>query len=154
MDNQIAFTDIEAIVAQMYAGQRCALKPYFYAVDFVAFTSGSSQTGTLKLNANTDFLLTELRWGTTQVAEDTNEATIQIVDSGSNERFFDNPVLLGGICTTGNKPRALAVPRRISGNATLTIAITNGVGSDTMPAGQLVFCGVNVYVYSQNGAGG
>lgn len=146
MHNVVDFTEIEAYVSRVWAGQRCILKPYFFNADFPALTANAEETATIKTNSNADFLLTEFRFGYDEVAALTPELnTLQIVDGATLEQFFAAPVPIWSIAKLNNQTiQSLSVPRRIAGNSLLTLTIKE-MNNTTFPASQLSLVGVLVF---------
>ena len=130
-DTGYSISDLEAFVSRFYGGKRLLLTPYAYNTIFTALAQGSSQTNTVTIAANADFVLLGLHHRA-QIAAAQNISTktapfarILITDSGSNEQFTAQPVDLENYSTNGNIVNNLAYPRIIAGRSTLTVQVTN-----------------------------
>lgn len=145
MHNVVDFTEIEAYVARVWQGQRCILKPYFFNANFPALTAGVTETSTIKINSNADFLITEFR-----LAYNHNDGlpgvnALQIVDGATLEQFFSAPVALSLIATQNNIYRqSMSIPRRVAGNSLLTLTLQERQAA-AFGACQLSLVGVLVF---------
>ena len=145
MFNTYSFRELADFASYLFNGARVSITPFGYPVTFTDVAAAATQTQVLRLLANSNFLLTSIS-GVQTTAALFHAATIQIVDSGSNEKFFDAAVPLDVLWGT-NGVRALTFPRYISGNASLSVTLTNNsAGSYTAP--QIYLEGVLCEVYS------
>lgn len=118
------FADLQRIIGFMYAGRRVDIQAFDFPFSTIACAAAASSTQTLQLLANADFLLTSI-----VSLGAVTDSKIQIVDSASNERFFDDAVPSACVVDDGGTNyRALAWPRLLSGNATLQFTITGMTG--------------------------
>ena len=130
--------DIESYASKFYQGRPLLLTPYSYVLTFSSLTAGSSQTQTLSITANADFILLQLHHhanvaGAAQtVANKTAPlATILVTDSGTNEQFTNAAIDLESYSTNGNIINNLPYPRIVSGRSTLTVQVTSYEASQT-----------------------
>lgn len=147
MQNIVSFREVEAYIARVWQGQRCAVKPYFINFEFSDVAPGASADATQKINSNADFLLCDIR------AKDSGagaqNARLQIVDNGSLERFFAEAVSLASVATFANYGYAdMSIPRRIAGNSSITATYTADANNLANSFLQLTFAGVLVLPYS------
>ena len=146
MRNIVDFTEIEAYVARVWQGQRCILKPFFFNADFVGFAASGSETQTIKINSNADFLLTELRISALDNMIFLQGLSLQITDGATLEQFFASPTPAASVCTThGAYHQGLSVPRRIAGNSLLTVNASEVDGASAIDGFQLSLVGVLVF---------
>jgi hypothetical protein len=130
--------DIESFASKFYQGRPLLLTPYAYVLTFASLTAGSSQTQTLNITANADFILLQLHHhaNVANAAQTVNNktaplATILITDSGTNEQFTNAAVDLESYSTNGNIINNLEYPRIVSGRSTLTVQLTSYEASQT-----------------------
>ena len=133
-----SISDIESYASKFYQGRPLLLTPYSYVLTFSSLTAGSSQTQTLSITANADFILLQLHHhanvaGAAQtVANKTAPlATILVTDSGTNEQFTNAAIDLESYSTNGNIINNLPYPRIVSGRSTLTVQVTSYEASQT-----------------------
>jgi hypothetical protein len=147
-------SDIESFASKFYQGRPLLLTPYAYVLTFSSLTAGSTQTQTLNITANADFIFLQLHHhaNVANAAQTVNNktaplATILITDSGTNEQFTNAAVDLESYSTNGNIINNLAYPRIISGRSTLTVQLTSYEASQTLNI-YLSFDGVLVRAFT------
>jgi hypothetical protein len=147
-------SDIEAFSSKFYQGRPLLLTPYDYVLTFASLTAGSSQTQTLSITANADFICLQMHhhanvaYAAQTVANKTAPlARILITDSGTNEQFTNAAVDLENYSTNGNIINNLPYPRIISGRSTLTVQLTSYEASQTLNL-DLSFSGVLVRAFT------
>ncbi len=141
------FQDLQAFISRMYEGRRVDVRPFGYAFDFADIGAAGSATATQKIIGNADFICCSMSFAAGDLFEDLAKSTIQIEDSGSQEKFFNQAVPITQVCSgvVGSEfYRGLAVPRRISGNSTVLVTVTADAALSTP---QLYMDGVHVFVY-------
>ena len=101
--------EIEAYASKFYQGRPLLLTPYGYNLTFSSLTAGASQSQTLNITANADFIMVGLHHraniaaASQTVSNKTAPLTrILITDSGSNEQFTNAAVDLENYSTNGN----------------------------------------------------
>lgn len=123
--------ELQAFANQIYGGRPLVLTPYGYTVTFTGIVASASQTQTLSITANADFILT-------QIKSRTSDSTLQtisnknapyyrllIVDSGTNEQFTNSAVDTESFTTNGNTQQGLLpYPRFIAGRTSLTLTLS------------------------------
>jgi hypothetical protein len=146
--------DIESFASKFYQGRPLLLTPYDYVLTFASLTAGSSQTQTLSITANADFIFLQMHhranvaYAAQTVANKTAPlARILITDSGTNEQFTNAAVDLENYSTNGNIINNLPYPRIISGRSTLTVQVTSYEASQTLNL-DLSFSGVLVRAFT------
>lgn len=147
--------EIEAYASKFYQGRPLLLTPYGYTLTFSSLTAGSSQSQTLNITANADFIMVGLhhRANVAAAAQTVSNKTaplarILITDSGSNEQFTNGSVDLENYSTNGNIINLFPYPRIISGRSTLTIQVTSYEASATLGI-DVFFEGVLVRAYTK-----
>lgn len=144
------FESLQSLLADLYAGRRIDVRPFGYTFDFAAVADGTIAITSQKIIGNADFFVCSASFAVRLSTENVGDAVMQIEDSGSNEKFFNQATPIQQFCTTMNGAGDLAVrgltfPRRVAANSTLTATLTGG-SAITNP--QLYLDGVHVYVYS------
>jgi len=145
MRNIASFTNLEDYIARVYAGKRCAVKPFLINFSYGAVAANSSETVQQKIPSNADFIQC---WMSINSSFAASELLLQITDSGTSQTFFDSAVNASTVCDqsdTGNRDQA--VYRRVAGNSTLSAAINN-LTATAYGDLSLTLVGVLVYVYS------
>lgn len=122
--------ELQAFANQIYGGRPLVLTPYGYTVTFSGITASASQTQTLSITANADFILTQIKSrtsdGTLQTISNKNAPyyRLLIVDSGTNEQFTNSAVDTENFTTNGNTQQGLLpYPRFIAGRTSLTLTL-------------------------------
>jgi hypothetical protein len=144
-----SFQDLQSLLSDIYGGRRIDVRPFGYTFDFSAVVDNGIAVATQKIIGNADFIVCSASFSVRNSAENVGDSTMQIEDSGSQERFFNQSTPIQQFATTMNgagvlAARGLTFPRRVAGNSTLTATLTAG-GTITNP--QLYLDGVHVYVY-------
>lgn len=153
-----SIAEIEAFASKFYGGRPLLLVPYAYNQTFTSLNNGTTQTATLNITANADFIFTMMHHravvDTTAVQTASSKncpyVRILVTDSGTNEQFTNSAVDLENYSTNANIVNMLEYPRIISGRSTLTIQVTNyGTAAATnLAVLDVVFAGVLVRAYS------
>ena len=122
--------ELQAFANQIYGGRPLVLTPYGYTVTFSGITASASQTQTLSITANADFILTQIKSrtsdGTLQTISNKNAPyyRLLIVDSGTNEQFTNSATDTENFTTNGNTQQGLLpYPRFIAGRTALTLTL-------------------------------
>jgi len=154
-----SISDIEQFASRFYGGRPLLLTPYAYNTTFTTLTQSTSQTSTVNITANADFILTQLHHravvDTTVVqtvsSKNAPYVRILITDSGTNEQFTNAAVDLENYSTNGNIINLLEYPRIISGRSTLTLQVTNygTAAAATLAVLDVVLSGVLVRAYTK-----
>jgi hypothetical protein len=147
-------SDIESYASKFYQGRPLLLTPYSYVLTFSALTAGSSQTQTLSITANADFIFLQMHHHANVAAAAQTVAnktaplcTILVTDSGTNEQFTNAAVDLESYSTNGNIINNLPYPRIVSGRSTLTVQLNSYEASQTLNV-YLSFDGVLVRAFT------
>lgn len=125
--------ELQAFLNQLYGGKPLVVVPYGYNLTFSGLVSPDvTQTQTLGITANADFVLTAIKYrssdNSAQTVSNKHAAyyRVLITDSGSNEQFTNGAVDLENFATNGNTDQgALPYPRFLSGRTTLTVTLTS-----------------------------
>lgn len=149
MLNVVNFSQIEAVIAATYQGKRLTIKPFWVGFNFQnAIAGGATGTVQQKIVSNADFWVMAYD----AAGDVTGSRFLQIIDGGTNEQFFADPVALNTVCTitgaTGTAMKDVPFPRRVAGNSLLSATITNEEAGAVNSA-RLTLGGVLVFVYSQ-----
>ena len=148
--------ELERYVARFYKGRRFQLTPYAYNVTFSALAQNGTQTQTLTIAANADFILTNLshraQIGTAQTISNKTAPFVRVLitDTGTNERFTDSAIDLENYSENGQMTKGLLWPRIISGRSALQVVASNyAPTAETYTTIDLAFMGALVRVYSK-----
>lgn len=154
-----SISDIEQFASRFYGGRPLLLTPYAYVTTFTTLTFGTSQTSTINITANADFILTQLHHRAvvdltavqTSATKNAPYVRCLITDSGTNEQFTNAAVDLEGYSTNGNIVNLLEYPRIISGRSTLTVQVTNfgTAAAVTLASLEIQLHGVLVRAYTK-----
>lgn len=131
--DSFSISDIEAFASRFYGGRPLLLVPYAYNTTFTTLTFGTTQSATVNITANADFILlkfhhrasVDLSLAQTAASKNCPYVRMLVTDSGTNEQFTNSAVDLENYSTNGNIVNNLDYPRIISGRSTLTIQVTN-----------------------------
>jgi hypothetical protein len=143
------FLQLQNLLALEYQGRRLDIRPFQYVFDFAAVADGTSAVATAKIVGNADFWVCGIAANSLSEAQSVLNASLQIEDSGSQERFFDEPSLIGQVAysddtVTACLARGVPYPRKVAGNSTLTATLA---GRSAITSPQVMLDGVHVYVY-------
>ena len=134
-----SIADIEAFASRFYQGRALLITPYAYTTTFTSLTAASTQSTTINIAANADFIALGFHHRANVAAAAQNVSTktaplvrMLVTDSGSNEQFTNSGIDLENYSTNGNIINNLAYPRIISGRSTLTIQVTSYEASQTL----------------------
>lgn len=128
-----SISDLEQFASRFYGGRPLLLVPYVYSTIFTTLTQSTSQTATINITANADFICTQFHHRAvvdttavqTSATKNAPYVRLLVTDSGTNEQFTNQAVDLEGYSTNGNIVNMLEYPRIISGRSTLTVQVTN-----------------------------
>lgn len=154
-----SISDIEAFASRFYGGRPLLLVPYAYTTTFSTLTFGTTQSATVNITANADFILTKFHHRAvvdttaiqTAASKNCPYVRMLVTDSGTNEQFTNSAVDLENYSTNANIVNNLEYPRIISGRSTLTIQVTNYGGAAAASLGVLdiTLVGVLVRAYTK-----
>lgn len=149
------WSELEAFISRFYEGRRLLITPYGYPVSFAAVAQNATQTQTINIAANADFVFLGLRhrmWlaaaGQTVSSKNTPIGRLLLIDSGSNEQFTQAPVQLDNYSTNDAKVVELPYPRVLSGRTTVTAQYTNNSPAAESQNIEVFLYGVQVRAYS------
>lgn len=123
--------ELERYVSRFYKARKFSLVPYAYNVTFTALAQNGTQTQTVSISAQGDFILTDFahraQIGAAQTISTKTAPFVRllITDTGTNERFTDTAVDLENLSTNGGDDRGALWPRIVSGRSTLQLVATN-----------------------------
>lgn len=156
MSSKFSPNDILQFTSLIYGGQPVSVVPYGYTVTFAALAQGDSQTQSLNITANADFILTEIKArssiGTAQNVSTKTAPYVRVLitDSGSNEQFTSAAVDLENYSTNGDSEAGgLPYMRFISGRTSLSINATSYAPTAETYAIDLFLEGVLVRAFSR-----
>lgn len=154
-----SISDIEAFASRFYGGRPLLLVPYSYSTTFSTLTFGTTQTATINITANADFILLMFHHRAvvdptvvqTSASKNAPYVRMLVTDSGTNEQFTNSAIDLENYSTNGNIVNNLEYPRIISGRSTLTVQVTNfGTAAATsLSVLDIVLGGVLVRAYTK-----
>lgn len=139
MFKTFSFADLQRVIDYLYGGRAVKVLPYSYPFSIIALAEGVRNEQSLSILSNADFLCTSIR-GYTE-----DNAVLNIIDSASNERWFDGPVPFEAIMSNAAVQHAFAWPRWVAANSTLQIQATGRQGG--LGASDYALQGVLVYRY-------
>ena len=154
-----SISDIEAFASRFYGGRPLLLVPYSYNQTFTTLTQSTSQSATVNITANADFIL--LGFHHRAVVDTTAIQTaaskmcpyvrMLVTDSGTNEQFTNSAIDLENYSTNANIINLLEYPRIISGRSTITLQVTNyaTAAAGTLAVLDVVLAGVLVRAYTK-----
>ncbi|NDC10233.1 MAG: hypothetical protein EBZ75_13010 [Oxalobacteraceae bacterium] len=154
-----SISDIESFASRFYGGRPLLLTPYVYVSQFTTLTFGTTQTNTINITANADFICTQFHHRAvvdltavqTSATKNAPYVRMLVTDSGTNEQFTNAAVDLESYSTNGNIINLLEYPRLISGRSTLTVQVTNfgTAAAVTLASLEIQLHGVLVRAYTQ-----
>jgi hypothetical protein len=156
MNTGFSLLELQAFANQLYQGRPLVMVPYGYTVTFAGLTANATQTQTLSITANADFILTKVKSRTTiaAAAQTISNLTapqmrVLITDSGSNEQFTNQAVDLVNYSTIGQSDIGnLPYPRFISGRTSLSIVLSEYGGVVATENVDLFLEGLLIRTYS------
>lgn len=111
------------------AGRPSLLKVFSgYVIDIAALSEGSSGTGSVTIQSDSDFVVQQLTGvgllnDNTYITGAGPVATVQITDTGSAFNLFNSPIYWANLFGTAQLPYILPVPRLIKANAKINVTI-------------------------------
>jgi hypothetical protein len=149
------WSELEAFISRFYEGRKVLITPYVYPVFFAGVTQNATQTQTINIVANADFVLIGVRhraWlaaaGQTVSTKSAPIGRLLLIDSGSNEQYTQAPVQLDNYSTNDSKILDLPYPRVIAGRTTLTAQYNNNSPAAETQNVEVALTGVQVRAYS------
>lgn len=150
-------SDLQAYASRFYGGAPLLLVPFAYTATFGVIADTATAQTIVNIASNGDFIATELSYIETSTegsiaATPTQLMKLQIEDTGSNEKFFNSPVMLDNICNNSWGNQAFAFPRFVSGKTALQFNLTNVSGefdaTQSYGGTDVVLTGVLVRVFA------
>lgn len=124
---------------------------YIYDSNVLALVGGGSDTDTINIQANSDFVLYQTFFtafiGDGPVLFDQRVlplVSVQLTDTGSGQQLFSNNIPITNAFGTAQRPYILPSPRRFRANTTLTIAYNNFSAATTYNL-YLAFAGKKIF---------
>lgn len=146
--------EIRQFCEQAYGTQRLLITPYAYPTTFLALAQNATQTNTVSIAANADFVLLMVHHRAALTTAQTAASKVcpfvrcLITDTGSNEQYTNAAVDLETYSSNANLQNPLPYPRIISGRSSLTIQVTNFAPlAETYSTLDVVLEGVQVRTY-------
>lgn len=151
MDAGFSLTDLRMFVGNQLTDPRTGVSKRFDLVPFAypiaystAVAAGSFADGFVNILANADFCCTEI-W---VQGSGTSLIRLMIVDSGSNERYMQNPVqALNYGMGLSDRVNCLPYPRIIAGKTNLQVTLYNYDSTAGFDNPSVVFEGMSIYTY-------
>lgn len=124
------------------------LKPKVYSVYFASITLGATAQGTVSIQENTAFLVTDIEtyfYNSAALATQTY-LTFQVTDNGAGRQFFDRklPTAMFAGAQLAKYPRTVLTPYIVAGNSSLAVEVTSLEPALTS-IGWVVFHGTHLY---------
>lgn len=107
------------------------IQPYAYPVSFTDLLQGTSQTGTIQVAANADFVVTNIRFRAVETNDGiANNPLIDLLltDAGSQQQLTADRVPIttaAGVIVQANDAGVLPYPRIISGRSQVLVQVFN-----------------------------
>lgn len=105
---------------------------YIYEEDFAALAAGTSQTGNINIQADSDFVVQKLTYFADVAAAGQTESTrvvplanVAITDSGSGRQLMEEAVSVPSLFGTGEIPFILPQPKLFLARSTINIVVSN-----------------------------
>lgn len=105
---------------------------YVYGVDFASLLQGTSATGQINIQADSDFVVQKLTYQADIAAATQTDssrvvpnATVQVKDTGSGREIFSLPTALTSVFGTGQLPFILPQPKIFLARSTINITLAN-----------------------------
>lgn len=124
---------------------------YVYEEDFPSLGATASLTGSVVIQADSDFILQKLvasaRDGATLFVPPDVQMTVVITDTGSGRQLVDGAVPLGNIFGSARFPFIMPTPRLFAARSTIEITLANisGAAAIAFEATRLSFIGFKAY---------
>lgn len=109
---------------------------FAYSAQFADVDAGVSQSFQVQIQADSDFKIMNMTGSLFNSADGSTFAignnplgrlvTVQLTDTGSGANLFDRSQPLINLFGTGQDPYILPMPRIMSANSQLSVAVTNG----------------------------
>lgn len=126
---------------------------YSYIINFSALANGSSDSGSISIDTDSDFFLMKMtQQSDIAAAAQTSSSlvvplvTLQITDGGSSRQLFSQAVPISAIMGSGENPYILPAPRMFSAGSTVTLSVANYSAATTYNL-RLVLSGIKQYKY-------
>lgn len=128
------YNSVENFVRRYYdpdGTNRVEIQPYAYPVTFAALLHGESQTATISVAANADFVATNVRFRAVDAAqgiENNPLIDLLLTDAGSQQQLMASRVPIttaAGVIVQANDAGVLPYPRIISGRSQLIVQVFN-----------------------------
>lgn len=115
------------------------IKDFFiYQEDFSSLANGASATGSINIQADSDFVVQKLTFlADIAAAVQTDSSrvvpliTIQITDTGSGRNLMESPAPISNVFGTGEIPFILPQPKLLLARSTVAISVANFSASTT-----------------------
>lgn len=128
------YNSVENFVRRYYdpdGTNRVEIQPYAYPVTFADLLQGESQTATISVAANADFVATNVRFRAVDAAqgiENNPLIDLLLTDAGSQQQLMASRVPIttaAGVIVQANDAGVLPYPRIISGRSQLIVQVFN-----------------------------
>lgn len=124
---------------------------FVYDLDFASIAAGASASGSINIQADSDFQVQKLTYMADLVGAAQTDGsrviplmTILITDSGSGRQLMDRAVPVPAIFGTGEIPFILPQPKIFIARSTVTVAIAN-YSAATPYLLRLAFIGTKIF---------
>lgn len=114
------------------SGQRVIKDFYIYEEDFNGLAAGGSASGSVNIQADSDFVIQKLSYfaDVAGAAQTENSRvipliTVLVTDSGSGRNLMESQVAVPSLFGTGQLPFILPQPKLFLARTTITLAVTN-----------------------------
>ncbi len=132
------------------AQQEAVTDWYTYSVLFSDLALGTSQTGSINIEADSDFQIIKLTAAgiidaETEPVKDVLQCSVLLTDTGSGRNLMNQSVMVPSLFGTGELPFILPQPKLLYMRSVLAITITNLSRTVNYQTLQLSFIGRKIY---------
>lgn len=129
---------------------------FIYPAVVSSIANGATAKEQINIEADSDFVIQKITcFADIAGAVQTDSSrvlplvTMQVTDTGSSERMFNEPVSIPSICGKADSPFILTVPYLVRANANMTIDFANYSAGTTYANLYVNFIGYKVRKYSR-----
>lgn len=124
---------------------------YIYSVEFTGLLTDTSATGSINIQADSDFILQKLT-AFSDIAEADQTANTRVIplvsalitDTGSSRQLMDRAIPIPNMFGTAEIPFILPAPRNFRANSVITVQLSNFNAATTYNI-KLAFIGHKIY---------
>ncbi len=140
-------------IVQAYAGPQKLRDFFVYDIDFSSLAAAGQATGSIQIQADSDFELQKLTHFTDIAGAAQTEdsrvlplVTMQVTDSGTGRQMFNTAVPIPALMGDGRIPFILPVSKMFSKNSSVSITLSNYSSATTYNL-RLQLIGAKIFTY-------